>query len=183
MIFLHLSYFHQLIFEDLISFFFFGLFFHYFVKTIKKITDLLKIENERELELKRIIAITNDKMREKEIQELIEKLNYQSKAEELKCLFQRYKDMHEEQMLKIQYQHDENKMKLYNDNLKDFIMRKNLKMKKLQWIIIIKKKRKMLKEYLNKTKIERKRISRLKWKNELRTVRLNYKNKIFLKNY
>ena len=135
------------------------------VEGFSSATDLLKIENEHELEFKRIIANTNDKMREKEIQELIAKLNYQSKVEELKCLFQRYKDMHEEQMLKIQYQHDENKIKLSNDYLKDFIMRKNLKTRKLQWIIIIKKKRKMLKEYLNKTKIERKRISRLKWKN------------------
>ena len=135
------------------------------VEGFSSATDLLKIENEHELEFKRIIANTNDKMREKEIQELSAKLNHQSKVEELKCLFQRYKDMHEEQMLKIQHQHDENKIKLSNDYLKDFIMRKNLKTRKLQWIIIIKKKRKMLKEYLNKTKIERKRISRLKWKN------------------
>ena len=135
------------------------------VEAFSSATDLLKIENEHELEFKRIIANTNDKMREKEIQELNSKLNYQSKIEELKCLFQRYKDMHEEQMLKIQYQHDENKIKLYNDYLNDFIMRKNLKVRKFQWLMIIKKKRKMLKEYLNKTKIERKRISRLKWKN------------------
>ena len=135
------------------------------VEVFSSATNLLKIKNEHERELTRIIANTNDKMREKEIQKLSAKLNHQLKVEELKCLCQKYKDMHEEQMLKIQYQHDENKIKLYNDYLNDFIMRKNLKMRKFQWHMIIKKKHKMLKEYLNKTKIERKRISRLKWKN------------------
>lgn len=78
-------------------------------------TNLLKIENEHEQEIQRIISTTNDKIREREIQELSVKLNHQLKEEDLKLLCQRYKNMHEEQMLKNQFQHDENKIKLYND--------------------------------------------------------------------
>ena len=82
-------------------------------------TNLYKIEKEHDREIRKIISTNNDKIREREIQELSAKLNYQLTKEELKCLYQRYKNMHEEIMLKEQNRHEENKIKLYNDYDKD----------------------------------------------------------------
>ena len=77
--------------------------------------NLLKVENEHQHEIKKIISAENDKIREREIQKLSAELNYQLKEEELKCLSQRYKNLHEEQMLQKQNEHNENILKINSE--------------------------------------------------------------------
>ena len=77
--------------------------------------NLLKVENEHQREIKKIISAENDKIREREIQKLSAELNYQLKEEELKCLSQRYKNLHEEQMLQKQNEHNENILKINSE--------------------------------------------------------------------
>ena len=71
-------------------------------------TQIKKIENEHDAEIKRIISTDNDNRRKREIEELSVKLNHQLKEEELQYLCQRYKNMHIENMLKLKNDHEEN---------------------------------------------------------------------------
>ena len=79
------------------------------------LNNLIKIENDYDIEIKKIISENNDNNRKREIEELSLKLNHQLKEEELQYLCQRYKNMHIEQMLKIKNEHEENEAKIYND--------------------------------------------------------------------
>ena len=77
--------------------------------------NLVKIENEHEVEINKIISTDNDNKRKREIEELSVKLNHQLKEEELQYLFQRYKNMHIENMFKLQNEHDENTNKIFTN--------------------------------------------------------------------
>ena len=75
----------------------------------------IKIENEHEAEIKKIISIDNDIKRKRIIEELIVKLNLQLLKEKLQNLHQIYKNMHTDQMLKLQKEHEEKLNKIFNN--------------------------------------------------------------------
>ena len=77
--------------------------------------NLIKIENEYEAEIKKIISIDNDIKRKRIIEELIVKLNLQLLKEKLQNLHQIYKNMHTDQMLKLQKEHEEKLNEFFND--------------------------------------------------------------------
>ena len=77
--------------------------------------NLIKIENENEEEIKKIISIDNDIKRKRIIEELIVKLNLQLLKEKLQNLHQIYKNMHTDQMLKLQKEHEEKLNEFFND--------------------------------------------------------------------
>jgi hypothetical protein len=77
--------------------------------------NLIKIENEHDAEIQKIISTDNDNKRKREIEELSVKLNHQLKEEELQYLCQRYKNMHIETMFHLQNEHDETLSKIYTD--------------------------------------------------------------------
>ena len=79
------------------------------------LNNLVKIENEHEAEINRIISTDNDNKRKREIEELSIKLNHQLKEEELQYLCQRYKNMHIENMFKLKNEHEENQSKIFNE--------------------------------------------------------------------
>ena len=79
------------------------------------LNDLVKIENEHDAEIKRIISTDNDNRRKREIEELSIKLNHQLKEEELQYLCQRYKNMHIENMFQLKNEHEENQSKIFNE--------------------------------------------------------------------
>ena len=75
----------------------------------------IKIENEHEAEIKKIISIDNDIKRKRIIEELIVKLNLQLLKEKLQNLHQIYKNMHTDQMLKLQKEHEQKLNEFFND--------------------------------------------------------------------
>ena len=77
--------------------------------------ELVEIENNHEEELKRIIAMEKDNDRKRQIEELSVRLNHQLKEKELENLAKRYRDMHEENMKKINNQHEEEKKRINNN--------------------------------------------------------------------
>ena len=77
--------------------------------------NLIKIENEYEAEIKKIISIDNNIKRKRIIEELIVKLNLQLLKEKLQNLHQIYKNMHTDQMLKLQKEHEEKLNKIFNN--------------------------------------------------------------------
>ena len=84
-------------------------------EVLEPLNDLVKIENEHDAEIKRIISTDNDNRRKREIEELSIKLNHQLKEEELQYLCQRYKNMHIENMFQLKNEHEENQSKIFNE--------------------------------------------------------------------
>ena len=82
---------------------------------LNSVNNQIKIENEHEAEIKKIISIDNDIKRKRIIKELIVKLNLQLLKEKLQNLHQIYKNMHTEQMLKLQKELEEKLNKIFND--------------------------------------------------------------------
>ena len=74
----------------------------------------IKMENEHEAKIKKIISIDNDDKREREIKEIKVKLNLELKEEELRNLIQRYQNWHIEQMLKLKNEHEEKLNKIFS---------------------------------------------------------------------
>ena len=137
--------------------------------------NLVKIENDHESEIKKIISTDNDNKRKREIEELSLKLNHQLKEEELQCLCQRYKNMHIEEMIKKKNEHEENEAKIYNDYL---IKTEKNKMKFKKEIGIIKNEEnknfqvhlenmeKIKSEKQNNSDLHKERITEIKEKNK-----------------